>query len=397
VQVLLSGGSQHELGLSEYTDLAIGCNYCEQEPGGALVTSSCAKEEIMADFEHVTYSRSLLSSLSDDGQETEVVDFVASASQPRNAAKALAAILCKRLGKTSSEYPKRLKNSNYAWNSGTFNCRNIVDRDYLWTNVRRSLADTIHLIAQNGPTAYLLACCSPGKFALNVWALPEPLLYGVLEELPAKEGNSGGQEYTIEIAPDKQRIERFANSPNLLPYFRRLQLSDQEYRALQGARATDQLAKEQRNLIEKAEQGLIQEGAFDPADMVDSRERVFAAIVRRRGQPAFRKKLLVAYHGRCAISGYGLEAVLDAAHIVPYRGQATNHATNGLILRTDLHTLFDLKLIAIDFDTMRLLISPSLKNSEYAKLQGTRVRVPDEPEFRPNEQAIRQHLQESGL
>lgn len=353
----------------------------------------------MADSEHINYALTLLSSLSDSSQEPEIVDFVATSAQSRNAAKAMAAILCQRLGKGSYEYPTRLKNSNYEWKGGTFNSRNIADREYLWTNVRRNVADAIHEIARNGPAVYLLACCSPGDFTLNVWAIPEPLLYDVLEELPAKEGaqHADGQEYTIEISPDKQRIERFTDSPDLSPYFRRSRLPHLEYKVLEAARQTDQLAKEQRNLLEKTAKRLIQDGAFDPNDLADSRERVHASIVRRRGQPAFRKKLLAGYRNRCAISGCGVEAILDGAHIVPYRGETTNHATNGLLLRTDLHTLFDLKLIAVDFDTMSVLVSPSLNKSEYAKLQGTRLRVPDDVESRPSEQAIQQHRQASGL
>jgi putative restriction endonuclease len=174
-------------------------------------------------------------------------------------------------------------------------------------------------------------------------------------------------------------------------------LSHPEYEMLESARETDQMAKEQRTLVENATERLIQDGAFDPSDLADSRERVLASIVRRRGQPAFRKRLLAAYQKRCAISGCRVEAVLDGAHVVPYKGQTTDHITNGLLLRTDLHTLFDFKPIAVDFDTMSVLVSPSLKNSEYSKLQGARLRVPHDVECRPSEQAIRQHRQGSGL
>lgn len=81
---------------------------------------------------------------------------------------------------------------------------------------------------------------------------------------------------------------------------------------------------------------------FDASSIVDARERVLGQIVRRRGQQEFREKLLVAYEGRCAITGCDAIEALEAAHIVPYLGTETNHVQNGLLLRADIHTLFDL-------------------------------------------------------
>src|ERR1700722_13605652 len=80
---------------------------------------------------------------------------------------------------------------------------------------------------------------------------------------------------------------------------------------------------------------------FDPKNIKDARERIRRTIVQRRGQAKFRNALLEAYGSRCAISGCGALEVLEAAHICPYQGSATNHVTNGLLLRADIHTLFD--------------------------------------------------------
>jgi hypothetical protein len=77
-----------------------------------------------------------------------------------------------------------------------------------------------------------------------------------------------------------------------------------------------------------AERQLEEENAFDATGMEDARERVLSSIVRRRGQSRFRDRLLAAYHGRCAVTGCEVEAVLEAAHIIPYRGeQRTTSAT----------------------------------------------------------------------
>jgi hypothetical protein len=67
---------------------------------------------------------------------------------------------------------------------------------------------------------------------------------------------------------------------------------------------------------------------------------------------------------------------LDASHIVPYLGPETNHPSNGLILRADIHALFDLGLITIDPDSMTVVVAPSLRRSDYASLEGMRLRQP---------------------
>jgi hypothetical protein len=101
-------------------------------------------------------------------------------------------------------------------------------------------------------------------------------------------------------------------------------------------------------------------GAFSPTSIVDARLSIVRSVVQRQGQGDFRRALLHAYGGRCTISGCSIEAVLEAAHIIPYRGPETNHVQNGLLLRADLHTLFDLDLLWIDPDTLSVLVAPLL-------------------------------------
>lgn len=134
-------------------------------------------------------------------------------------------------------------------------------------------------------------------------------------------------------------------------------------------RAVDPIAAGLAYAAQEAEQG----GAFDVQNIEDARKRVLAGIVRRQGQPAFRKTLIDAYDGACAITGCSLTAILEAAHVHPYRGDHTNVVSNGLLLRTDIHTLFDLRLIAIDPDTLTVLVSPELDGTDYAQLRGRRL------------------------
>lgn len=64
-------------------------------------------------------------------------------------------------------------------------------------------------------------------------------------------------------------------------------------------------------------------------------------------------------------------ALLEAAHITPYLGPDTNSITNGLLLRADLHTLWDLGLIAVNPSTRMVWVSPSVNDPTYQALSGT--------------------------
>ena len=150
-------------------------------------------------------------------------------------------------------------------------------------------------------------------------------------------------------------------------------------------------------LIERQEAEEDTSGVFDPNDLEDARERVVASIVRRRGQSAFRRALLDATGGRCALTGCQVTEVLEAAHITPYRGVETNHPTNGLLLRSDIHVLFDLGHISIDPETRRAVMASDLSGTVYGRLRGRRVADTNDKSLRPSRAALTEHLQWSQL
>lgn len=137
--------------------------------------------------------------------------------------------------------------------------------------------------------------------------------------------------------------------------------------------------------------------SFDPTSLEDGRKRIQAAIVARQGQGRFRRQVLAAYGGRCAITDCDVEAALEAAHIVPYRGAQTNAVQNGLLLRADLHTLFDLGLLAIDAATLTVRLHASLAKSSYGALASKAVRLPQDPGLRPHPDALELHRKGAGL
>jgi hypothetical protein len=134
-------------------------------------------------------------------------------------------------------------------------------------------------------------------------------------------------------------------------------------------------------------------GEFDPSGVTDARMRTMASIVRRRGQPKFRKDLLEIFDGRCPVTGCDATEALEAAHIVPYMGDDTNHPSNGLLLRSDIHTLFDMGRLTIDPETLEMLLSPELEGTAYASLKGRRISLPDATSL----DALAQHRRWAGL
>lgn len=141
-----------------------------------------------------------------------------------------------------------------------------------------------------------------------------------------------------------------------------------------------------------AESELEAQGEFDPTDVIDARKRIVASVVRRQGQANFRRALLKAYGSKCAVTDCAIEALLEAAHIVPYQGVETNVVSNGLLLRADIHTLFDLGLLWVEPTTLVIKLGQSLKGSEYEAWRDRPLRLPEEPSDRPSVKALQSHL-----
>jgi predicted restriction endonuclease len=141
------------------------------------------------------------------------------------------------------------------------------------------------------------------------------------------------------------------------------------------------------DLIEKVAKKAEDEGYFDP-NPEDERERKLQAIVHRRGQPKFRRKLIEAYAGCCAVTGYDSVRALEAAHIKDYMGPDSNHVKNGLLLRADIHTLFDLGDLAINPETYEVVVSDQLVETRYSSLAGLKLSLPEDTSKHPSKEAL---------
>lgn len=84
-------------------------------------------------------------------------------------------------------------------------------------------------------------------------------------------------------------------------------------------------------------------------------------LVRPRlGQGAFRVVVTDAYKRRCAITGENTLPVLEVAHIKPFARSGANEVSNGMLLRSDFHKLFDAGLVTVTPD-LRVEVSLRIK------------------------------------
>lgn len=103
-------------------------------------------------------------------------------------------------------------------------------------------------------------------------------------------------------------------------------------------------------------------------------------VLPRLGQGAFRVLVTDTYDRRCAVTGERTLPVLEASHIRPYASGGPHDVTNGLLLRSDLHTLFDRGYVTIT-PTYRLEVSRRIREQfengrDYYALSGRPIRLP---------------------
>lgn len=119
-------------------------------------------------------------------------------------------------------------------------------------------------------------------------------------------------------------------------------------------------------------------------------------VVRPRlGQGAFRLAVTDAYERRCAVSGEKTLPILDAAHIRSYGEGGEHDLANGLLLRTDIHRLFDLGYVTLSEDH-RFEVSSRLRadfdnGRHYYDLHGAAVRGPQRGYASPASEALAWH------
>lgn len=101
-----------------------------------------------------------------------------------------------------------------------------------------------------------------------------------------------------------------------------------------------------------------------------------SAIRVRRGEVRLRNQLIRDYRSECAISGKCAKDLLEVAYVAPYPAGDVHSTRNTVLLRTDLHTMWDLNLIGVDPDTMEVHISDKMRGTYYESFVGAKLALP---------------------
>ena len=136
---------------------------------------------------------------------------------------------------------------------------------------------------------------------------------------------------------------------------------------------------------------------LDSTRAVDSGSRYGepTTFLPRLGQGSFRLIVLDSYSRRCAFTNSPVLHVLDAAHIKPYGLGGTHAPENGLLVRQDLHTLFDRGYVTVTPDH-RVEVSQRIRQEfdngkEYYALHGKEIRLPNLADRMPSGEFLRWH------
>ncbi|MZE79356.1 HNH endonuclease [Streptomyces xinghaiensis] len=112
-----------------------------------------------------------------------------------------------------------------------------------------------------------------------------------------------------------------------------------------------------------------------PLELPGGRRRTTTAA--RLGQDAFRRALVHQYGMICAATGPSPAETLEAAHIRPFARTERHRVEEGVLLRADIHRLFDSGLLTFSTD-FKVCIAPSLfGHPTYMALQGNRMHLPE--------------------
>jgi len=122
------------------------------------------------------------------------------------------------------------------------------------------------------------------------------------------------------------------------------------------------------------------------------------ALLRPRlGQGTFSLAVRDAYSGACAVTGEHSSPALEAAHIVPYREGGPHRIDNGLLLRSDVHRLFDRGYVTVTPD-FEFRVGDSLRDEfsngrSYYPLSGSRIAVPMDNTLAPDRERLEWHTE----
>lgn len=117
----------------------------------------------------------------------------------------------------------------------------------------------------------------------------------------------------------------------------------------------------------------------------------------RLGQGLFSLAVRDAYEGACAITHEHSMPALEAVHIKPYGQGGEHRVSNGLLLRRDLHRLYDLGYVTVTpdyvFSVGNRLRDEYNNGKSYYGLHGSEIGVPSRETLRPDKALLEWHCE----
>lgn len=149
-----------------------------------------------------------------------------------------------------------------------------------------------------------------------------------------------------------------------------------------------------RDCLERAQRG-GREWNVEVAADESPRYGAPSTVRPRLGQGTFSLAVRDAYSGACAVTGEHSMPALEAAHIVPYRDGGPHRIENGLLLRSDVHRLFDRGYVTVtpdyEFRVGESLRADFSNGRTYYPLSGGAIRLPDDLTSRPSRENLEWH------
>jgi hypothetical protein len=219
---------------------------------------------------------------------------------------------------------------------------------------------------------------------------PGPILYRCLfrkQSFIAKATLDFGEGYA-DLVTDRQEATRLDIYPGTLRFFLRRSRDGINVSEIQWADP----GKKFENLEPPPIVNLVRVDEFERQREIDRLDRL---AKHRPEQAKFRSELLGIYNDACAVTGCTIPEALQAAHLETADGKDLNDPCNGILLRSDIHGLFDAGLLSLSEDGLQIETSQLLTDVYYLNFKGATVFRP--PSFAPSQEHINAHRRTSGF
>jgi len=118
-------------------------------------------------------------------------------------------------------------------------------------------------------------------------------------------------------------------------------------------------------------------------------------VIPRLGQGSFRIIVTDAYNRRCAVTQERTLPALEAAHIKPFSNSGPHRVDNGLLLRSDIHKLFDNGYVTVTkdyrFEVSRCIKEEYENGRDYYAMHGRNLFIPQNQALKPSSEFVSWH------